>query len=272
VVFRYVCIALCCCVLKVFGFNSFMRAYIKPQVVVTAGIPNKFGATQLKASRIVKPLYASVNTDSKEQFKFESNVARVMDIIINSLYSNKDVFLRELVSNAADACDKKRFSSLTSSDGSNSSSLQIKIFVNRQDNTLTIEDSGIGMNKDELVQNLGKIAESGTKRFMENADKNKKDGANLIGQFGVGFYSGFLVANKIDVITKGSSGEQLKWSASVDSLDQYTIESDHTDPPISTSGTRIILHLKDECDQYLDDAVLKTLLEKYSEFIAIPIQ
>lgn len=212
------------------------------------------------------PLRAT--TAEPEQFKFESNVARVMDIIINSLYSNKDVFIRELVSNAADACDKKRFLQLTN--GTSDEALRIRVSANRDKNTLTIEDSGIGMNKEDLIQNLGKIAESGTKKFMDNMG-NKKDEVSLIGQFGVGFYSGFLVANKVDVVSKGSKGEQWKWQASADSLDQYSISPDDSEP-IASTGTRITLHLKDESDQYLDDVALRALLEKYSEFTPFPIE
>jgi heat shock protein beta len=211
----------------------------------------------------------SAGNDAVEEYKFESNVSRVMDIIINSLYSNKDVFLRELISNAADACDKKRFLSLT--DGSKGAdNLGIRVYANREANTLTIEDRGIGMNKQDLIQNLGRIAESGTKKFMESMGKNK-DAVSLIGQFGVGFYSGFLVADKMTVVTKGSSGEQLKWEALADTLDQYTITKDTSDP-IESTGTRITLQLKDESDQYLDDVALKALIERYSEFIPFPIE
>ena len=203
-----------------------------------------------------------------EKYQFESNVSRVMDIIINSLYSNKDVFIRELISNAADACDKKRFMSLT--DGTVADDLGIRVYPDREANTLTLEDRGIGMNKADLIQNLGRIAESGTKRFMESMGKNK-DAVSLIGQFGVGFYSGFLVADKMVVVSRGSDGEQWRWEASADSLDQYTIAKD-TSEPLKTTGTRIVLHLKDESDQYLDDVALRALLEKYSEFIPVPIE
>jgi heat shock protein beta len=216
-------------------------------------------------------LQSTVTDEKVENFKFESNVARVMDIIINSLYSNKDVFIRELISNAADACDKKRFLSLTDGKPESSLGLGIRVYANREKNTLTIEDRGIGMNKADLIQNLGRIAESGTKKFMEALGKDK-DAVSLIGQFGVGFYSGFLVADKMEVITKGSEGEQLKWVASADTLDQYTITKDDAGVPIETTGTRIILHLKDESDQYLDDVALRSLIEKYSEFIPFPIE
>ena len=222
----------------------------------------------------ISPLFSTIV--EPEKYAFESNVSRVMDIIINSLYSNKDVFIRELISNAADACDKKRFISLT--DGKPAENLGIRVYANREANTLTIEDRGIGMNKEDLIQNLGRIAESGTKRFMENMGKQNKDAVSLIGQFGVGFYSGFLVADKMVVQSKGSSGQQWRWEASADSLDSYTITADETAdssssrPIESPTGTRITLHLKDESDQYLDDVALRALLEKYSEFIPVPIE
>lgn len=204
-----------------------------------------------------------------EKYSFESNVSRVMDIIIHSLYSNKDVFLRELVSNAADACDKKRFLSIT--DNTVSDDFRIRIYPDREKNTLTIEDNGIGMSKEDLIQNLGRIAESGTKRFMESMSKDKKDDMTLIGQFGVGFYSGFLVADKMVVVSKNKDGVQYRWEASADSLDQYSIAQDFSSP-INTTGTRITLHLKEESDQYLDEVALKALVEKYSEFISFPIE
>jgi HSP90 family molecular chaperone len=226
-------------------------------------------------------LNAAASESETETFAFESNVSRVMDIIINSLYSNKDVFIRELISNAADACDKKRYMSLTDGGQKSVSDLKIRIFANREANTLTIEDSGIGMTKEDLIKNLGKIAESGTKRFMEKAvsDKQASGGASgdvsLIGQFGVGFYSGFLVAEKMTVVTKGEvDGPQWRWEASLDSLDKYSIspDTDASSEPISGTGTRITLHLKDESDQYLDDVALRALIEKYSEFIPVSIE
>eukprot|EP01035_Chromulina_nebulosa_P003977 gene3977-5433_t len=251
-------------------------------ILLVAVVTNAFINIPFTNTRIMKhnnnPLLASTVTEpqvtpatSGETYAFESNVARVMDIIINSLYSNKDVFIRELVSNAADACDKKRYISLTEGNVP-SENLKIRVYPNRQANTLTIEDTGIGMNKEDLIQNLGRIAESGTKRFMENVGKNKKDDVNLIGQFGVGFYSGFLVADKITVITKGNKGEQLKWEATSDKLNEYSINVDDSSEPIATTGTRIILTLKDDSDQYLDEYSLKSLIEKYSEFVAYPIE
>jgi molecular chaperone HtpG len=164
-----------------------------------------------------------------------------MDLIINSLYSDKDIFLRELISNAADACDKKRFLSLTS-DGSSAASPEIKVKTNPDDNTITIEDTGVGMTRDELINNLGRIAQSGTRAFVQALGDGKAD-VNLIGQFGVGFYSAYLIADKVEVVTKSmqEGSKQLRWTSSADS--SYTIEDDESEP-IEGSGTRLILHLK----------------------------
>ena len=201
-----------------------------------------------------------------------------MDIIINSLYSDRDVFLRELVSNAADACDKKRFLSITSSSDSGDLSTaslakpEIKIKCNPDDNTITIEDSGVGMTKDEIINNLGRIAQSGTKNFLE-ALGNSKD-VNLIGQFGVGFYSAYLVADKVQVITKSMqdpSSPQWKWESQAGS--SFTIVEDtDSDDPIETSGTRLVLHLKEDAAEYLEVGVVEELLKRYSEFIEFPIK
>lgn len=192
-----------------------------------------------------------------------------MDLIINSLYSDKDIFLRELVSNAADACDKKRFLSITDDGSASDIKPSIKIKADPENNTVTIEDSGVGMTKDELVNNLGKIAQSGTKAFVEALGDGTAD-VNLIGQFGVGFYSAYLVADKVEVVTKSmqEGSPQLKWTSTADS--SYTIEEDDSDP-IEGSGTRLILHMKDEAAQYVEFAKLEELLNRYSEFIEFPI-
>lgn len=230
-------------------------------------IVNNKGYSYGISKRVYRKLAAA--DPAVEKYAFESNVSRVMDIIINSLYSNKDVFIRELISNAADACDKKRFLGLTG-DNECQDDLGIRVYANREKNTLTIEDNGVGMNKEDMIQNLGRIAESGTKRFLDARGK-EKDSVSLIGQFGVGFYSAFLVANKVVVVSKSGNGEQLRWEASADSLNEYTIANDDSEP-LKDTGTRIELHLKDESDQYLDDIALKALIEKYSEFIPFPIE
>lgn len=191
-----------------------------------------------------------------------------MDIIINSLYSDRDVFLRELVSNAADACDKKRFLSITESN--ELASPEIKIRTDEENNTIIIEDSGVGMTRDELINNLGRIAQSGTKAFLDALGKGTAD-VNLIGQFGVGFYSSYLVADKVEVITKSMqpNSPQLHWESNAGS--SFTIREDDSEPPIEGSGTRLILHLKEEAAEYLDTSKIEELLQRYSEFIEFPI-
>jgi molecular chaperone HtpG len=191
-----------------------------------------------------------------------------MDLIINSLYSDKDIFLRELVSNAADACDKKRFLSITA-EGESLVQPEIKIRAQPDENILILQDSGVGMTKDELVNNLGRIAQSGTRNFMDALGEGTAD-VNLIGQFGVGFYSAYLVANKVEVVTKSmqDGAKQYRWTS--DASSSYTIEEDDSEP-IEGSGTRLILHLKDEASEYLEYSKIDELLKRYSEFIEFPI-
>lgn len=168
-----------------------------------------------------------------------------MEIIINSLYSDRDVFLRELVSNAADACDKKRFLSITS-EGDEPVNPEIKIRCDKVNQSLIIEDSGVGMTKDELLNNLGRIAQSGTKKFMEALGSGKAD-VNLIGQFGVGFYSGYLVADKMTVQTKSMqpNSETYVWESNAGSSFTIAKADSSVDPFEGGSGTRIILELKE---------------------------
>lgn len=200
--------------------------------------------------------------------RFTSDVGRVMDLIINSLYSDRDIFLRELVSNAADACDKKRFLSLT--EESEVQKPEIKIRANSADNTLTLEDSGVGMTKDELINNLGKIAQSGTRAFAQALGDGTAD-VNLIGQFGVGFYSAYLVADKVTVVTKSmqDGSKAYQWESEADS--SYTITEASPDELSGESGTKLILHLKDDASAYLETSKIEELLQRYSEFIEFPI-
>lgn len=193
-----------------------------------------------------------------------------MDLIINSLYSDRDIFLRELVSNAADACDKKRFLSLTDDESSEAEQPQIKLKANADDNTLTLEDSGVGMTKDELVNNLGKIAQSGTRAFVQALGEGNAD-VNLIGQFGVGFYSAYLVADKVTVITKSMQdpSKAYQWESEADS--SYTIAETSPDEIQGDSGTKLILHLKEDASAYLEASKIEELLQRYSEFIEFPI-
>jgi len=206
-----------------------------------------------------------------ETFEFQAEVGRVMDIIINSLYSNRDVFLRELVSNAADACDKRRFLSLTAEgDAAALEQPSIQIKTDKDAMTVTIEDRGVGMTKSELQNNLGRIAQSGTKKFLEALGDGGSADVNLIGQFGVGFYSAYLVADKVEVVTKSMQpgASQLKWTS--DASSSYTI-TEGGGEPLEGSGTRLVLHLKDDAMEYLEPAKLEELLQHYSEFVEFPV-
>jgi molecular chaperone HtpG len=193
-----------------------------------------------------------------------------MDLIINSLYSDRDIFLRELVSNAADACDKKRFLSITDDSAAAKEEPAIRIKTDTDTNTLIIEDSGVGMTKDELINNLGKIAQSGTRAFAQALGDGTAD-VNLIGQFGVGFYSAYLVADKVTVITKSMQdpSKAYKWESEADS--SYSIQPESPDEIEGSSGSKLILHLKDDASTYLEATKIEELLQRYSEFIEFPI-
>jgi len=215
---------------------------------------------------------------SKKQFKAESK--RLLDLMINSIYTNKEIFLRELISNASDAIDKVYFRSLTEDKLKDikQSDLQINIIRDKDNRTLTIKDNGIGMNEDELEKNLGTIAQSGTLKFKEAMDNKEgkddsyDDKTSLIGQFGVGFYSCFMVADKVTVISKSvDSDKAFKWESS--GADGYSIEETSKED----RGTEIILHLKEDNDdekfsKYLEEYTIDTLIKKYSDYIRYPIK
>lgn len=197
-----------------------------------------------------------------EQFEFKTEVKQLLDLVIHSLYSHKDIFLRELISNASDAIDRLRIESLTNADLLESNhDFKIKIIRDEKAQTLTLSDSGIGMSHDELSENLGTIAKSGTKAFLEQLQKDKKD-VNLIGQFGVGFYSAFMVADSVSVITrKAGSNDSWKWTSTGEG--QFSIEPADK----ATRGSDIILHLKDDAQDYLKEWTLRDIVKKYSDFV-----
>ena len=201
-----------------------------------------------------------------ERKQFKTEVSELLQLIIHSLYSHKEIFLRELVSNASDALDKLKYKTLV--DGKTpEGELRIDLsFTEGENRTLTIEDDGIGMTHDELAENLGTIARSGTKHFLENLTEDQKKDSNLIGQFGVGFYSAFMVADKVEVISRAYGSDQAyKWVS--DGKDKYTIEEAQR----PGCGTTIILHLNDEGKEYANRWQIENLIKQYSDHIAYPI-
>jgi molecular chaperone HtpG len=205
----------------------------------------------------------------KETLEFQAEVKQLLKLMIHSLYSNKEIFLRELISNASDACDKLRFEAI-GRDGyyENDATLKIRVSFDSQNNTITVADNGIGMSRDELVQNIGTIASSGTKRFMDSLSGDQAKDAHLIGQFGVGFYSTFIVADKVTVITRraGAPADQgVRWES--DGEGSYTLESIER----AQRGTEIILHLRDDEKEFADGWRLRNIIHKYSDHIPVPI-
>jgi len=202
--------------------------------------------------------------------EFQAEVSRLMDIIINSLYSNKDIFLRELISNGSDALDKIRFLSLTDASQlgeGDAAQLDIRIKIDKDQKLISIRDKGVGMTKQEIKENLGTIAKSGTSAFLEQMQKGGD--MSLIGQFGVGFYSVYLVADFVEVRTKSNSDDtQWIWQSKADG--NFAISED-TEGEALGRGTEIKIYLKEEAQEYLEETKLKDLVEKYSEFINFPI-
>jgi len=205
---------------------------------------------------------------TQEKKKFDAEVGKVLHLMINSLYANKEIFMRELISNSSDACDKLRYLSQTDSSLiQGDSELKINVSVDKDAKTITIRDNGIGMNRDDLTENLGTIAKSGTQGFMDQLSGDNKKDSQLIGQFGVGFYSCFMVADKI-LVTSRKAGEDKVYSWESDGQGEYIISDSDKD---FARGTEIILHIKADEDTYVDHFRIKHIIKSYSDHIAVPI-
>jgi len=205
----------------------------------------------------------------KETLAFQTEVKQLLQLMIHSLYSNREIFLRELISNASDAADKLRFEAVTTpSLFENDSDLKIRISFDKEAGTLTIRDNGIGMSRDEVIANIGTIAKSGTKEFFAKLSGDEKKDANLIGQFGVGFYSAFIVSDNVILTTRRAdapASDGVRWESKGDG--EFSLET----VEMASRGTEIVLHLKDDAKDFLDDWRLKSIIRKYSDHIQLPI-
>jgi molecular chaperone HtpG len=206
---------------------------------------------------------------TKQTHAFQAEVKQILHLVTHSLYSNKEIFLRELVSNASDACDKLRFEALDNNAlYEDQPNLEVRVLFDAEAKTITIRDNGIGMSADEAASHLGTIAKSGTREFMSRLEGDQKKDANLIGQFGVGFYSGFIVADRITVETRRAGAPEtdgVRWSS--EGTGEYELET----IPRATRGTDVILHLRDEETEFLSTWKLKSIVSKYSDHISLPI-
>ena len=207
------------------------------------------------------------DTTEKETFSFQTEVGQLLEIVAGSLYSNREVFLRELVSNASDACDKRRYAALTDATLAHSDDLAITLALDPSEGTLSVSDNGIGMTHADLLDTLGTIAKSGTGAFIDALKAQDKDAPGLIGQFGVGFYSAFMVATRVDVVTR-KAGEEAAWLWSSDGKGAFSIEPAHR----ADSGTTVTLHLKEDAAEFAEDARVRTIIKTYSEHIGFPVR
>ncbi|MEX1032750.1 MAG: ATP-binding protein, partial [Cellvibrionaceae bacterium] len=206
----------------------------------------------------------------KETRGFETEAKQLLHLMIHSLYSNREIFLRELISNASDAADKLRFEALADDKlFEDDPNLRIRVEFDKDAKTITISDNGIGMSREDAIKNLGTIAKSGTAEFLQNLTGDQKKDSKLIGQFGVGFYSAFIVADKVEVFTRRAGlkkSEGVRWESQGEA--DFTIET--IDRP--ERGTTVVLHLKDDATEFADRWRLRTIIKKYSDHISLPVE
>ena len=210
-----------------------------------------------------------MSTATPQKFEFQAEIKQLLDIVIHSLYTEKEIFVRELVSNASDAIEKLRHLQLTEQDNIADDSLALEINLTTDDTakTLTIQDAGLGMTRAELIENLGTIAHSGSKAFLKSLGEGGQKNTNLIGQFGVGFYSAFMVAKTVKVYSRSWKKDELAHVWSSDGSGSYEIE----EVADQSRGTKIVIELKDECGEYATDDRIKEILERYSAFVSFPV-
>ncbi len=206
-------------------------------------------------------------SETVERHSFGAEVGRLLDLVVHALYSEREIFLRELVANAADAVDRRRFGALTESALALPADAKVRISPDKEARTLTLSDPGIGMTKDELAQNLGTIARSGTRAFSQSlADAKPEERPSLIGQFGVGFYSAFMVADRVEV-TSRKAGSDEAWTWASEGQGEYTLAPATRSEP----GTDIVLHMKADAEEYLEPIRLETILRKWADHITVPV-
>ena len=211
----------------------------------------------------------STQAEQAESFSFQAEVVQILDLMIHSLYSNKEIFLRELISNASDAIDRLRLELLSQSELPDADGpLQIRVSYDQAARTITVSDNGIGMSRQEVIEHIGTIAKSGTREFLAALTGDQRQDASLIGQFGVGFYSSFIVADRVTLTSRReglTAAEGVRWES--DGRGAYTLEAVEQ----SSRGTTVVLHLRDGEDELLNGYRLRTIIKKYSDHISLPI-
>lgn len=205
-----------------------------------------------------------------ETLGFQTEVKQLLHLMIHSLYSNKEIFLRELISNASDACDKLRFEAVSNPDlFEDQPDLEIQIDFDQEAGTITISDNGIGMSRDEVIEHLGTIAKSGTSEFLSQLSGDQRKDSSLIGQFGVGFYSSFIVADRVELLTRRAglpAAEGVHWQSSGEG--EFTVEAAEK----AGRGTMVILHLREDDKEFADPYRLRNLIRRYSDHIGFPVK